>query len=406
MNQKSTSRDRVAATSAGKASKEPAAGRSLFDTLSQAVSFSQGLLLSTLPRGSIGIVQPGKVPESLFRSYSKDLHEEDRVAWQAILRGQTIRATDCFSAADFQASPYLHCLLQPNGLRYAVAAPVSAPVFNGYPGAVVLFRGPDDRDFSDAEVNKLKTLGKDVDELILKGRAARDTELELQTDPWTHAAPNRVFIFNKDCKSVYPKRISGLDERLEAQLKDHALQAIEFAKRGQTYPERLMLADARGDKWAFHVVVYREYPALGPGTFVFICLQPESFDWVTVRPAELASDPELVRMLPTLKFMQQEFRKNPTLLETAKRAHLSAFHFHRRFVELVGQTPKHFMLGCQIHEAQRLLASRRRELALIASDCGFAHQSHFTSRFKQATGLTPTRWRRLANEIVRAGGRK
>ena len=33
----------------------------------------------------------------------------------------------------------------------------------------------------------------------------------------------------------------------------------------------------------------------------------------------------------------------------------------------------------------------------IAKDCGFAHQSHFTSRFKQAAGITPTRWRNKAH---------
>ena len=30
---------------------------------------------------------------------------------------------------------------------------------------------------------------------------------------------------------------------------------------------------------------------------------------------------------------------------------------------------------------------------------GPPHQSHFTSRFKQATGLTPTRWRRFALDM-------
>ena len=32
----------------------------------------------------------------------------------------------------------------------------------------------------------------------------------------------------------------------------------------------------------------------------------------------------------------------------------------------------------------------------IPKECGFAHQSHFTSRFKQAAGFTPTRWRKMA----------
>jgi AraC family transcriptional regulator len=43
---------------------------------------------------------------------------------------------------------------------------------------------------------------------------------------------------------------------------------------------------------------------------------------------------------------------------------------------------------------------RKVALAEIAAECGFAHQSHFTSRFKQATGLTPTRWRRFATELA------
>jgi AraC family transcriptional regulator len=81
--------------------------------------------------------------------------------------------------------------------------------------------------------------------------------------------------------------------------------------------------------------------------------------------------------------------------------HLSPFHFHRRFAELLGLTPKHFLLECQIYEAKMQLLSKKKDLAQIATDCGFAHQSHFTSRFKQATGLTPTRWRRAAIDAQR-----
>ena len=91
----------------------------------------------------------------------------------------------------------------------------------------------------------------------------------------------------------------------------------------------------------------------------------------------------------------------PTLTEIARQVHLSPFHFHRRFAELLGLTPKHYLLECQITQAKQELLARKKELAQIATDCGFAHQSHFTSRFKQATGLTPTRWRRLASGETR-----
>ena len=106
------------------------------------------------------------------------------------------------------------------------------------------------------------------------------------------------------------------------------------------------------------------------------------------------------RLIPALRFMAAEFHRGPTLGEIAKTVHLSPFHFHRRFTELLGLTPKHFMLECQIYDAKGELVAGEKELAKIASDCGFAHQSHFTSRFKQATGLTPTRWRRMAHDRI------
>lgn len=395
----------VGFSQSGKVSKDAMASRQALDLISQVVPFSQGMIVSTLPRGSVHVVQPVRCPETLVKSYARDFHREDRVTWNALIKGQAIRALDCWSNADFQNSPYLHGFLIPNALRYSIGAPLSAPVLNGYPGAVVLFRGPEEGEFTDSEVNKLKNICREVDDFLTKSHQSRNTELAMQTDPWTHTAPQRQFVFNKDAKPIFPKKDMGLDDRVVQQLHQHAKEALEYNKRGQVYADRLLLPDARGELWVFRCTVAREFTALGTGPVVFFCLQPESFEWVAVRPQDVAADPEMVRLLPTLKFMQAEFHRNPTLDEIAKKAHLSPFHFHRRFTDLIGMTPKHFLLGCQIHEAKRLLASRRRELAQIATDCGFAHQSHFTSRFKQATGLTPTRWRRLAADLVRAGGK-
>lgn len=387
------------------AAKDAMAGRQVLDQISQVVPFSQALIISTLPRASTYVVQPARTPDTMVKSYARDFHREDRVSWTAMMRGQAVRASDCWTVNDWESAPYLHGFLNPHGLKYVVGAPLSSPVLNGYPGAVLLFRGPDEGEFTDSELNKLKNFGREVDEFINKNRQPRNTELAMNTDPWTHSAPLRHFIFNKDAKPVFPKKDLNLDERVQQQLYLHAKEGLEYCKRGQHYTDRLLLPDARGELWVFHCVVFREFPALGAGAFVFFCLQPESFELVAVRPQDLVADSELGRLLPTLKFMQAEFHRNPTLDEIAKKAHLSPFHFHRRFTDLVGQTPKHFLLGCQIHEAKRLLASRRRELAQIATDCGFAHQSHFTSRFKQATGLTPTRWRRLAADIVKTGAK-
>jgi AraC family transcriptional regulator len=92
----------------------------------------------------------------------------------------------------------------------------------------------------------------------------------------------------------------------------------------------------------------------------------------------------------------------PTLASISAKAHLSPFHFHRRFTEMLGQTPKQFLLACQIHMGESMLVEHRHPLSDVAAECGFAHQSHFTSRFKQATGLTPTRWRRMAQDMAKS----
>src|SRR5882762_11654584 len=88
----------------GKASSNTMAGRQVFDLISQLVPFSQGLVISTLPRGSVQIVQPPRVPESMLKAYSRDFHREDRLTWQAIFRNQTVRSADVWTQSEFQNS--------------------------------------------------------------------------------------------------------------------------------------------------------------------------------------------------------------------------------------------------------------------------------------------------------------
>ena len=189
---------------------------------------------------------------------------------------------------------------------------------------------------------------------------------------------------------------TGVDDGLRSQMVEQARRQFQNINGHEVHLDRINLPDSHGDQWVFNRVVYKHYPALGTGPFTFFCLQPGCNDWSTVKAADLQADPELSRLMPAVKFMHADYSRGPTLSEIAQQVKLSPFHFHRRFTELLGMTPKQYMLACQIHQAKSELLSGQKELAQIAKECGFAHQSHFTSRFKQATGLTPTRWRRMA----------
>jgi AraC-like DNA-binding protein len=372
--------------------------RQVFDTLTKEMPGTEAVVVTSLPRGGLQIVQPQKVAESLTKAYGREFQTEDEMTWRAILGGAAVRANP--------SSRYVTEFLASFGYQYAAAAPLRSPVLEGYPGAIQLWRTREQGDFSDADLRKLTETARRLDNLISGARASRAGASDGEPT-WAHRPELHEMIFDKDGKiRAFAPAFEELDDRLRQQIKHEVRQRLAHKSEEPVTRARVMLPDSHGDHWALNFVTYRSYPALGSGPFVFVTLLPTSPEWRHVRPADFQADPEMARLIPALKFMYEEYHRGPTLVEIAKTLHLSPFHFHRRFTELLGLTPKHFMLECQIHEAKGQLVSGEKNLAQISDDCGFAHQSHFTSRFKQATGLTPTRWRRMARERVGNGNGK
>jgi AraC-like DNA-binding protein len=375
--------------------------RQLFDVIAKAIPSTQVVLISSLPRGGLQIVQPSNCPEILVKGYNRELHAEDRLTWQAILKGKALRGLNAWGAGEYEGSRYVQELLEPAGLRHAAAAPLKSPVLAGYPGAIHLYRKLGDQPFSDAELEQLAEFASQLDEGIEEVRQQRHPSDAEQT-AWSHYGAVRQLAFDAKGKQHLPTIGQPLDQRLLQQMLQHAQHRLAHLGDDAIPADRLQLPDSRGDLWVFRAITFNQYPALVDSPLVFFCLQPEAWEWDAVRISDVQADPEMSRLIPAVKFMHDEFGRSPTLDEIAAKAHLSPFHFHRRFTDLLGQTPKHFLLACQIHRAKELLVERKKELAEIAKECGFAHQSHFTSRFKQATGLTPTRWRRLAADLTKA----
>ncbi len=394
---KSTVVSRTAEPLSEAKAKEGVPFRQMLDTFEKQVPITEGLVITTLPRGSLQIVQPAKLPESLVKDYAREFHLEDRLTWQAILTDKAVTANELWPNGEGR---YAREFLGTRGLRYAAAAPVDAPVLDGYPGAIHLYRTEAQGPFTRADLQKLTEFAKQLDQANEKIRASRPKNGSCLVDTALTSRPKiRQFLFDGSLRELYGRgEFENLDPRLKEEMLHTARQELHRLNGELALADRAKLPDSRGDLWTFRIVVYRSYPAVGEGPFVVFCIQPSCADWFTVRPSDFQADAEIARLIPALKFMKTEFRRGPTLGEIAKTAHLSPFHFHRRFTELLGLTPKHYLLECQIQDAKAQLLARKKVLAQIAADCGFAHQSHFTSRFKQATGLTPTKWRRIAIE--------
>jgi AraC-like DNA-binding protein len=372
------------------------------DLLSPTLPFTEALVISSLPRGSLQILQPPRLSEGLLKLYAREMHACDRLTWQTVSRGQAVRANESWSPGEFENSRFHREFMLGNGLAFGIAAPLSAPVLDGYPGAVHLYRNSAGGDFSDADLARFGEFAREFDAAIVLIREQRGGG-QTPRDP-LQQPQRRLFILDARLHSPLANADpSVLETQLHEHLLDDARKRFEHVNGSDT-ADRVSLPDSRNDLWNFRVGVHRSYPALGDGPFVFYCLEPSSYDWSLLRPSDFAADPEIMRLLPAMKFMADQFHRGPTLVEISKTVHLSPFHFHRRFTELLGITPKHFLLDCQIEQAKGALLERQKDLVKIASECGFAHQSHFTSRFKQATGLTPTRWRRMAMEVSKTTG--
>jgi AraC-like DNA-binding protein len=371
------------------------------DVLDRTIPNTQSWIVSLFPRGAIQVVQPAKVSQSLLKSYSREYHAEDSPTWQAIQQNKVLADAECFEGmpGGMAGSRFASEFMARAGLKHVAVAPLAAPVLSGHPGAWHIYRTADQGAFSSGELAQFGRLARQYDQGVETARSARQGRGASPFN-WLRKPPVRIVVFDGQIKPVYNEAgLAVYDARIRDQIQRHARQAIgRLDAQGESH-DRLCLPDSRDDLWIFHVAAYGKYPALGDGPFVWYLLQPDCKEWAVLRGSDLQADQEIARLVPAMQFMHREFGRGPTLDEIAATVRLSPFHFHRRFTDLFGITPKHFLLECQIYLAKCHMVAGDKDLVEIGSACGFAHQSHFTSRFKQATGLTPTGWRRLADEL-------
>jgi AraC-like DNA-binding protein len=359
--------------------------RQLFDHLRRSVSFTEAFVVATLLRGTLQIIQPQRLNEAVQRTYDRAGQRVDVYTWQAMRTRETVvrsAESDDFSTA----------FMTPLAFRHVAILPLQAPLLVGYPGALHIYRS-EEGPFTEEELECLAEFAGRLDELAAGTRVERMATVELTEIPENGL---RLALFNADGVPLEFSQPSQFDQESRARMAHLAINRLAQATTDDIVGDRILVTDADGDSLTYRAVTYNNYPALGGGRFVGFFAQPEPTELASLRTADVVADPELSRLIPALRFMYNEFRKSPTLVDTAKTVHLSPFHFHRRFSDLLGLTPKHYMLDCQIADAKKELLAGSKDLATIAADGGFAHQSHFTSRFKQATGQTPTRWRRMA----------
>jgi AraC family transcriptional regulator len=120
-----------------------------------------------------------------------------------------------------------------------------------------------------------------------------------------------------------------------------------------------------------------------------------------LRGLEEKAKPGRVKPLPkwrlkrVCEFVESNLDRRIPLQLLARVSGVSRMYFAAQFRAATNLSPHNYVLQRKLAQAERLLADTDDSIVNIALGVGFQTQSHFTTAFKRAKGLTPNRWREL-----------
>lgn len=105
------------------------------------------------------------------------------------------------------------------------------------------------------------------------------------------------------------------------------------------------------------------------------------------------------RLKQVTALMASRLHEPPSIDELANSVELSPDHFLRSFAAATGRTPHQWITEMRMEKAKRLLRETQLPATEIALELGYSSPGHFSSRFRQVVGMSPSVWRQaFAND--------
>lgn len=103
-------------------------------------------------------------------------------------------------------------------------------------------------------------------------------------------------------------------------------------------------------------------------------------------------NPSIERLV---QYINENFKAQITLDDSAKMLHLSPSHLSRIFLKHTGFGFLEYLKILRIEHGKSLLADTNMSVKQIAFECGFNDSNYFSSVFKRETGISPLQYRKL-----------
>jgi AraC-like DNA-binding protein len=114
-------------------------------------------------------------------------------------------------------------------------------------------------------------------------------------------------------------------------------------------------------------------------------------------------DPQIGRVLSLIHALPA---RPWTVEELAKEAAMSRAALANRFVELVGQSPIHYLASWRMHLARQLLRDSTLGVGAIAGRVGYESEAAFNRAFRRFAGSPPAAWRQARVSPAQCAGRE
>ena len=109
----------------------------------------------------------------------------------------------------------------------------------------------------------------------------------------------------------------------------------------------------------------------------------------------LDSNNSILRLLPALEFIAQNYTIEIRLNQLAEICFLSPNYFHRLFRQSFNVTPLVYIRQMRLEEAIRQLVYTTHSVKEIAYDTGYEDEAYFSRTFSKVYGMSPGRYRKL-----------
>jgi AraC-like DNA-binding protein len=95
-----------------------------------------------------------------------------------------------------------------------------------------------------------------------------------------------------------------------------------------------------------------------------------------------------------IEVVKQNYDKNITAKDGAKKANLSYAYFSRVFNSVMGMGFSEYLTFVRIVKSEQLLVDTDKSITEIGYECGFSTSSYFIMKFKEKNGIPPLGFRK------------